>query len=208
MTNNSVNNPTKNDLTLYRQQFNKIILLSYMALDIAAFAESKGSNNLIERLDLTCGAIPAGDFEDVIDPSAPDQFLELYTHVAEFRFAFSVTELLRINTGFIDALNHYCYDKGKSLAQAKLTSVNEAFDYMNAFVLDGIPSNKTREIIEQTEKKIVWKKLNDTHEEFWTKAGCTVDVYYQLQAYFVNGLFEASEIKFLNDKNETFTICF
>lgn len=50
--------------------------------------------------------------------------------------------------------------------------------------------------------------MNDTHEEFWTKAGCTVDVYYQLQAYFVNGLFEQSEIKFLNDKNETFTICF
>lgn len=188
-----------------KNQFYKISFLSDMALDIAAFGENQGIRDLVEQLDLNCGAIPPGDFEHVIDPAAPHQFLDFYTKIAEHRFAFAVTQLLKLNPLYMTPLNNYCLDKGKAL-KGPVTGVKEAFDFIQSIILDGMPCDETYKIITSNESELVWEKLVDTHEGFWNKVQGNVDVYYELQSSFIKGLLEDSNISFTNEGNKIFRL--
>lgn len=98
-----------------KQQFFKIQQLNDMSFDIAAFGENQGIEKLTERVDLNCGAMPPGEYERVIDPSAPEEFLNLYLGIAESRFAYAVTALLKFHPGYITPLENYCFERGKAL---------------------------------------------------------------------------------------------
>lgn len=193
-------------MDIYLRHFEKIVLLSNMALDIAAFGESQGIFNLVERLDLTCGALPSDQYEQVIDQGAPEPFLELYTRMAEHRFAFAVTELLKLNPAYMTALENYCRDKGKTLKAAKLSTVEAAYELINTSVLDGMPWDDVKNVTVVETNRIVWKKLKETHQEAWQKAGGNLEIYYQLQNCFIQGLLDGSSILFNNEQNELFTL--
>jgi len=197
---------TSVDQEMYYRHFIRINFTSNMAYDIAAFGESQGMEKLTERLDLTCGAIPSGEYNMVIDPSAPKQFLELYTGIAEYRLAFAVTELLKLNPGYIKPLENYFHDKGKALKADNYPTVKAAFELINFCVLDGMPDIETKQITIDESDKLSWKKLMETHENYWNKAGSSVEVYYQLQNCFINGLLDGSNITFTNQDNQTFTL--
>lgn len=197
---------TENNMEKYTRHFMKIMLLNDMSTDIASFGEQQGSFNLMERVDLTCGAIPSNEFSQAIDPSAPEQFLELYSHVAEYRFAFAVVQLLKLNPAYMTALKNYCTDKGKALKAETVPNVETAYGVMDFCILDGMPDTETKHITEHTPGKLVWEKLQDTHEDFWNKAGGSVETYYQLVTCFVEGLLDGSNIVFKNEKNQVFSL--
>jgi len=189
-----------------RQHFVKIQILSDMAFDIAAFGENQGIGKLTERLDLTCGAIPPGEYEQVIDQSAPQVFLDLYMKIAEKRFAFAVTELLKLNQAYINPLINYCFEAGKVHSIEKLKTVEAAYELINAVVLDGMPFDDVKEITTVEAFRLVWKKQKETHEDSWNKVGGDVAVYYQLQSAFIEGLLNESGISFVNEGNSVFSL--
>lgn len=189
-----------------RQQFYKIKFLNYMSFDIAAFGENQGIEKLVEKVDLKCGAIPDGEYEQVIDQTAPNPFLELYMRIAEFRFAFSVTALLKANEGYITPLINYCYEQGKANKPEKIKTVNTAYEYINSFILDGMPDEEVKEITTVEPGRLVWHVVKETHESFWNKAEGSVEVYYKLQNALIEGLLEGSDITFINEGNTTFTL--
>lgn len=189
-----------------KQVFFKIRFLDYMALDIAAFGEQQGLEKLIERVDLKCGAIPPGEYEQIIDQSAPEPFLDLYMKIAEKRFAFAVTALIKANEGYITPLTNYCFELGKANKPEKLKTVEAAYELINAFVLDGMPDVDTKEITVVEANRLEWKKLVETHQEIWNKVQGDVAVYYQLQSAFIEGLLFESGISFLNEGNSVFTV--
>lgn len=191
---------------IYKQLFTKINILSDMAFDIGNFVENQGALNFVERMDLTCGAIPPGEYEQIIDQSAPEAFLQLYLHIAEHRFAFAVSEAVKLHPGFMEPIKKYCYDCGKSFKPAKVPTVQSAYDLINAFVLEGMPEEETRKLTVVEPNKIIWEKVKDTHKEFWDKVGGEVEIYYQLQTLFIQGLLEDSGIEFANDKNAVFSL--
>ncbi len=191
---------------IYKQLFTKIKILNDMAFDIGNFVENQGVLNFVERLDLTCGAIPPGEYEQIIDQSAPEVFLQLYLHIAEHRFAFAVSEAVKIHPGFMEPIKKYCYDCGKSFKPAKVATVQSAYDLINAFVLDGMPEEETRKFTVVEPSKIIWEKVKDTHKEFWDKVGGNVEIYYQLQTLFIQGLLEDSGIEFMNEQNSIFSL--
>lgn len=191
---------------IYKRLFTKIKILSDMAFDIGNFVESQGVLNFVERMDLGCGAIPPGEYEQIIDQSAPEVFLQLYLHIAERRFAFAVTEAVKIHPGFLEPIKKYCFDCGKSFKPAKVATVQSAYDLINAFVLDGMPEDETRKLTVVEPNKIIWEKVKDTHKEFWEKAGGDIELYYELQTLFIQGLLEGSGIEFVNDGNSVFSL--
>lgn len=191
---------------IYIQQFIKICILNDMATDIGYFLQSQGAENFMDALDLTCGAIPPGNYGQIVDPSAPEQFLSLYTNVAEHRFAFAVTQALKINPQFLPAIKNYCHEKGAGIKIEKLKTVEAAYEVINAFVLDGMPADDTKKIITVEAKKLVWEKITDTHETSWTKASGDINIYYDLQACFIRGLLSESEISFSSEENKIFTL--
>lgn len=193
-------------MDIYLRQFGKISLLCNMALDIAAFGESQGIFNFVEHMDLTCGALPEGEYSQIIDPSAPEPFLDLYTKMAEHRFAFAVTGLLKANSAYINALKNYCFEQGKTLKPAKLSTVEAAYELINTYVLDGMPADDVKQITTVTPDKLEWEQLQETHKDAWDKAEGNLEIYYQLQTCFIQGLLDGSNILFNNEHNELFTL--
>lgn len=186
--------------------FYKINMLNDMANDIGYFAQSQGYENLMDKIDMTCGAIPEGKYEQVIDQGAARQFLELYMNIAKNRFAVAVTECLRMNHAYWPAIMNYCREKGTGLDHEKIRTVEAAYELINAAVLDGMPDDETKNVTVVEAGRIVWEKLKDTHEAAWKKAGSDVDIYYQLQNCFIQGLLSNSEFKFTNEGNTRFSI--
>jgi len=191
---------------LYVNHFNKIKLLNDMANQIAYYGVNCGNANLFDYIDLNCGAIPDGDFQQVIDVSAPEQFLSLYLQIAENRFAFAVTELLKMNEGYKAPIVDYINRVGQEMKIQGIENAQQAFSVYQAFVLDGMPSDKTKNIIENTPEKITWEKAIDTHEGSWKKAGGNLSVYYEIQEIFVNALFSQCNIIYQITDASKFTL--
>lgn len=173
-------------------QFNKIKLLDQIATQIGLFGVNQGNETLMDYVDLNCGAIPEGEFETVIDLSAPHQFLQMYMQIAEKRFAFTCTELLKMNPGYMVALKDFLRRTGCELNSEKVETALQAFEKMDFYVLDGMPCDETKTIVEKSDEKITWKISMDTHKDAWLKAGGNPDVYYELMQDFVNGILATS----------------
>lgn len=77
--------------------FNQIIFQDRMVTALAEYAQQCGMANFVESLDMNCGAIPDEDFETIIDPESPAQFLKLYAHMAQDRLAYTITNMLRVS---------------------------------------------------------------------------------------------------------------
>lgn len=191
---------------LERAQFQKIILLNNMANSLISFAHSKGAENLSDYVDLTCGAIPEGPFEQIIDPGAPQQFLELYTGIAEFRMAVAVTKLLEMDQNYMPAISEFFFRTGTECTDFKPQNVHEALQIIQAVILDGMPETETKRILKESPESIQWEKLTDTHEIYWNKAGTNVKVYYELQTSLIKGLLYGSGILYENSNNLIFTL--
>lgn len=177
-----------------------------MATDICYFVQSQGAENLMDLLDMTCGAIPPGNYGQVVDQSAPTQFLEFYSHIAEHRFAFAVTQALKFNPGFLTAIQNYCGQKGFSLKPEKLKTLEAAYEVINMTILDGMPEEDTKNIISVEANKLVWEKIKDTHQPYWEKTDGDINLYYNLQECFIQGLLQDSGISFTNQENKIFTL--
>lgn len=186
--------------------FNKIKFLESVADQFASYGVKCGNINLFDYIDMNCGAIPEGAFPQVVDIAAPMQFLDMYTKTAENRFAFAVTELLKMNGAFLEPLKKACFQAGEDIQIHSVKDAEEAFEIYNAFVLDGMVDEQTKEIVVQTDSKIVWKKLSDTHEAAWKKAGGDLNVYYMLQKSFVAGLFDECKYAYYIEDNSTFSL--
>ena len=179
----------------YINLFNKIKLLDEIATQIGYYGVQCGKEKLIDYIDMNCGGIPDGDFSQVVDPAAPEQFLSMYINVAEMRFAFAVTELLKMNSAFMNALEEFCTRTGRDMQLPVVAGIDAAFETMNSFVLDGMPGAETKKIVQKDDGVIVWEVVLDTHKAAWSKAGGDLKIYYRLVACFVSGLLESSGVK-------------
>jgi len=186
--------------------FNKIKLLESIANQIAEYGVQCGNATLMDYIDMNCGGIPEGEFAQVVDVSAPMQFLAMYTKTAENRFAFAVTELMKMNASFLKVLENSCFQVGKDMQIHAVQNAEHAFEIYNDFILDGMPGEQTKEIVSCSDSKIVWKKLTDTHEPAWKKAGGNLNVYYMLQKSFVTGLFDECKYAYYIEDNLTFSL--
>lgn len=184
-------------------QFNKIRLLNDVANQIAYYALQCGNETVFDYIDLNCGCIPEGEFEQVVDLDSPHQFLQMYMQTAEKRFAYSVTVLLRMNPSYINQLEEFCGRVGQDIQLPKVNSLEQAYGFLNNFYLDGMPCDEVKKIIHIEENELTWQKLIDTHETAWEKAGGNLEIYYKLLTCFVNGLFKESNI-ILEIKDNTY----
>lgn len=188
------------------QQFNKIKIVDYIANCIANYGVQNGYEQLFDKLDLSCGAVPEGDISQVIDLSAPEQFLSLYTQIVENRLAMSVCEVLKMNKGFFKPILDFCNSVGTQMQISEVLNADEAFAIYNNYVLDGMPGEETKKIEEKNDNSIRWTKLIDTHEKAWKKAEGDLFVYYQLLEAFVNGLFINAKYKLRIENNAEFVL--
>ena len=78
----------------YDRSFNKIKLWNEITNQILNFGIQYTNPSLADYVDMNCGGIPEGDFEQVVDLNAPQQFICMYMSIVENRFAFVVSALI------------------------------------------------------------------------------------------------------------------
>lgn len=180
----------------YRHHFEKIKFYENMAQQIIEYGEQCGAKGLRDYVDINSGAIPPGDYDQIIDPDSPQQFLSLYTQIAESQLAFAVTLLIKANQGFISPIEQFCFSMGKAMKIPECKSMEEAFNIMNTYVLNGMNDSESFNNLTYEENKVSWTIKADPHFAVWNKAGGSLQVCYQLQKAFINGLLYSSNIQF------------
>jgi len=193
-------------LNLYMNQFFKIKLINDISSQIALYGEKCGIKNFSDYLDMSCGAIPEGSYEKVIDPEAAEVFLDLYYNIAESRLALSITKLLEINNEFLIPIKDFCFRIGQDYWNQEVKDIKQAFELIMAFILDGKLSMQPKEIIKYSENEIVWKISVDTHLDFWEKVKGNINNYYEIQQSIVSGLLSKSSYKYQIENNTIFTL--
>ena len=182
-------------------QFNKIQLWNNMANQIAYFAFQHGNQTIFDIMDLKCGGIPDGAYEQIIDLQAQDEFISLYTQIAENRFAWAVNVLLEMSEKAKPVIKEFMFRTGKEMNIEEINSAAEAFEIYKSFVLDGMPDKETKNVLETSENLVRWEKVFDTHKNAWEKAEGELNFYYELQTDFISGLFSNTNYAFKTDGN-------
>lgn len=175
-------------------QFSRIELFNLMAGDLVDFASLKYGQEFEEFVDMNCGAVPVGNFETVIDPAAPEQFLTLYTTVVTKRICLVCKKILELGEGYDKVLEKYFTDQAQKLGFEKPQDIQTAFSLIHFCVLDGIPDKKTVEAISQSKRNLVWKE-EPFNAEYWK----------YIKA-FVKGLFDGTGIRFSVTADGIFTL--
>lgn len=83
-----------------------------MADQIIAYGEQCGASGLADYVDMNCGGIPDGEYAQIVDQAAPEQFLAMYRKVAENRFTLAVSTLVKANPAFRKPIGEYCARDG------------------------------------------------------------------------------------------------
>ena len=189
-------------------QFNKIMLLNGIANQIAAYAVKCGNATFMDYVDMNCGAIPEGPLQQIIDLASPYEFLSMYMQIAEKRFAFAVSGLLKMNPEYMNQLLDFCGRVGKDMDLPVVEDIEAALSVYDSFILDGMPDQDTKILEFKSDKKIVWRKIKDTHESSWTAAEGDLNNYYKLLESFVAGLFVKSGLTLTIEDKTTFCLAF
>ncbi|MBQ0050704.1 MAG: hypothetical protein KBT11_01415 [Treponema sp.] len=181
---------------MMKNLFMKIQLLSHISDCVVQIGLQHGFSNFADMIDMNCGAIPEGDFENVIDPSSADQFLNLYAGIAESRFAAAVTVLLGTNSRFMPLIEDVCLEIGQEFKDENMSTAQDALSLIDAVILEGMAGAENRKITLSTPEKVCWKVVNDFHAQHWEKYSGDVKNYYHLQKCFIDGMLEGTGIKF------------
>lgn len=180
--------------------YNKILLWNDIANEIAYFGVQCGITNLIDYIDMNCGAVAVGEYKNVIDPDAADQFLALYAGIARKRLAFACHHVFAMGDEAKPVVKKFIADVGKNNGGFTANNVHEAYDRLGAFLLEQIPGKPScNEVISEDVMKIIWKKGTDLFVNPWKAADSDVAIYHEIEESFINGLFENSGFGYMRN---------
>lgn len=186
----------------YENYYKKILLWNDIGNEIAYFGVKCGISNLIDYIDMNCGAVAVGDFEKVIDVDAAEQFLSLYAGIARNRLAYAVYHVFSMGDEAKAIVKKFISDVGRNNSGFKVANTRQAYDVLCAFILEEIPGkNSCNEIIFDDECKIIWNKKTDLFVDSWKLTESDVEVYHEIEECFINGLFENSEFEYMRNGN-------
>lgn len=188
--------------------FNKIKFLNSITDSIASYGVQCGLENFMDDLDMTCGAVPEGNINQILDPSSPLEFLSLYTKISCDRFAMTALQISMINPVCKKAIINFIKETGTQNQIENINSPEDALYFLDQIILEGNIEDKTKEIICSTEKEISWKTVKSTHEKSWNRFKGDINLFYELLEVFINSILAKTDYKFMKKENGTFSIIF
>lgn len=181
---------------IYLNQFNKIQLLNHIADQIGNYGVQCGLEKLMEAMDMNCGAVPDGEFQQIIDPASPEQFLSMYTQIAQKRFAFAAVNVMKIHQDCRKIIADFCGRIGRDIGIETVHTARECLEVFDYFVLDGMYGEVRKTVTEESENRIAWEISGSTHESVWAMFEENFSSYLEFLKAFADGLFESSGFKF------------
>jgi hypothetical protein len=172
--------------------YNKIQLQQATLDDIYALGEQYGLS-LKEECDNNFGSFENKPLEEMIDHGNIHGWLQERVSQVEYKYAYSVTKLLRTNTETIEQLISVLYNNGKRLALTLKSSELKATDVYKVItdhLLDGMPCDHANRLLEQNDNEVTWARAVCVHAQYWEATDGDISIYYDLRDAWITGFVE------------------
>ncbi|KMT22136.1 hypothetical protein [Clostridium cylindrosporum] len=186
--------------------YDKIQRLENITQEILELAKSKSWNsNMKDEVDNNIGTVENDKLDKVIDTSNIHGWLSEQIRVAEKRLAYVVSHLLLDDKSRKDDIFSLVESIGERISTSDLQTPKDAYEIIEASLLDGMPCDRVSEIMESEEGRVLWKRRIDVHEEFWSY-GIPVDVYHDIRECLIRGMLKKTNLRFEKQNEKTFLI--
>ena len=185
-----------------RNQFDKIRRMEEVTAQVLAL----GNEEITAAVDAECAPMPEGSFEEIINPDAVHASLEKFMHGAEYRFALAVTKILKAGEAEMEEISLTVYEAGLEIALPPMDSAAEVYEALDLDILDGMPCDETRSIIECGEDRVSWRQTEDLHSSFWQQAGGNPADYTALLVAYTDGLLSGMLYRLRIEEDGTYVL--
>lgn len=141
--------------------------------------------NIKEEVYKHIGRLEEGDLADIIDHNNIHGWLQENVDLVEGSYAY-IIENYDVN---IDELKKWFYEEGK---KEKQDSIVDLFNHYTNLFLDGMPCDRSIEVLSQSDSIITWSEDLGSHAKYWKDGGKT---YRLLRDEFLKAMVEESGFK-------------
>lgn len=163
-------------------------------------------SEVIAAMDEQCGRLPDGDLADLIDGTNIHGWLQSQLHIVESRFAYLVTNLLHGGVADEERVREIVRGAGeREQPVAPGSSPAEAYEDVDALLLNGMPCDRINMIAAEDDDSIVWELASDIHGSYWEQAGGRPETYYELREALLEGFLKNTGLA-IETNDMTYTI--
>lgn len=158
---------------------------------------------LREELNTKYEVSESRPLEEVIDEGNIHGWLQYRVTQAEYKLAYTVTTLTKKNPDILQKIELIFQEKGKEKSSTvTINNAKEAYKIISDSLLDGMPCDHANTLIEESEEKVIWRRNNCVHKNYWDELGGDINIYYSLREAFIRGfLMETSLVYIKVDEN-------
>lgn len=187
--------------------YNKIKFQDAMANAVLDLAKEKGlALDLREKTDNRYGTLPEGNLEDLVDTGNIHGWLQERVSLVENRLAYAVTEVLEADANALADMEEAISKLGEESPVEQGVSAREAFDALDARLLNGMPCDHVNAMVEDSEDLVVWRQAQDIHGTYWNMIHGDVKHYYTLRAALIKGMLKDSKIQFSQIEDQVYEL--
>lgn len=188
--------------------FNKILWFENLEEEIAAWGEKQGlpieawRKEIYTRIGKPTDKKP---LEEMIDTSNIHGWLQACITRAEGRHAAWITNILKVNTEYKQALLEIATSQGQRAGKLlkeehAVQTPKEIFDSIYDYLLEGMPCDRVILILDQSENEISWKTTRCLHQEFWDAVDRDVQNFYDIREAWTKAFVSESSDNFTYEK--------
>lgn len=188
--------------------YNKIQLQQAIVDEIYTLGNQYGLS-LKEECEANYGDFENKPLEEIIDQSNIHGWLQERVSQVEYKYAYSVTALLKKDSSLLnkleDILNRKGHELGQTLERDNLNAPR-MFQTISDNLLDGMPCDHANSIVDQKENEITWKRNLCVHSDYWDEVNGDITYYYTLRDAWMEGLVEECGFTFSKIEDTVFNI--
>lgn len=167
--------------------------------------EKLNLNNILSIINEKYGVLSNEPLEEIIDASNIHGWLQKKVDLVEYKLAYICKEAINKDIKNIEVIKTIFLDAGKSIEITNKDDAKVVYRAIEEAILDGMPCDRAKKIIESDENKVVWQKNRCVHTKYWEEINIDIKYYDEFIYEFMKSIVLNSNFILTKD-NELFVI--
>ena len=188
--------------------YNKIQRQLDLVEEIVRRCKKDLSIDISESLVTKYGIPESRPLEEVIDVGNIHAWLQTKVSDVEYRLAFAVTEVLKLDSGHLEILKDIFREKGRQAGSkaSKGIELDQVYNIINDTWLDGMPCDHAYRVLEESRDEVVVRRQICVHEQYWSMVEGNIKNYYTLRNTWNEAFAEEQNLRFEYIDDNTYKI--